>query len=132
MTSLWRHADAINCGKILRDFSKNSLFELNFHPEAENELNSLLSKFNELSENYPKFLILSLLDQEIRKKRLKIIKEKIGKLKMSRTTKIGRPSKCCYKVKSYIRLGEKFWQSYFGAVMTSSKSRKTAKNQKKS
>ena len=27
-------------------------------------------------------------------------------------------------------LGEKFWQSYFGAVMTSSKSCKTAKNQK--
>lgn len=52
---------------------------------------------------------------------------------MSRTTtnlEMGRPKTCCTKVKLCIRLGEKFRQSYFGAVMTSSKSRKTAKNQK--
>ena len=52
---------------------------------------------------------------------------------MSRTTtnlEMGRPKTCYTKVKLCKWLGEKFWQSYFGAVMTSSKSRKTAKNQK--
>ena len=52
---------------------------------------------------------------------------------MSRTRTylgMGRPKICCTKVELCIRLGEKFWQSYFGAVMTSSKSRKTSKNHK--
>ena len=52
---------------------------------------------------------------------------------MSRTKtnlEIGRPKICCTKVKLFIRLGEKFWQNYFGAMITSSKSRKTAKNHK--
>ena len=51
---------------------------------------------------------------------------------MSRTTtniEMGRPKTCCTNVKLCIRLGEKFWQSYFGAVMTSSKLCKTAKNE---
>ena len=47
---------------------KQPNFELNFHPEGreKNDWNSLLSKFNELSENHPKLWIFSLLDQEIR------------------------------------------------------------------
>ena len=52
---------------------------------------------------------------------------------MSRTTsnlEMGRPKTCFTEIKLCIWLGKKFWQSYFGAVMTSSKSRKTAKNQK--
>ena len=52
---------------------------------------------------------------------------------MSRTTtnlEMGRLKTCWTNVKLCIRLGEKFWQSYFGAVMTSLKSRKTPKNQK--
>ena len=51
---------------------------------------------------------------------------------MSRTTNLemGRTKTCFTKVKLCKWLGEKFWQSYFGAVMTSSKSRKTAKSQK--
>ena len=43
---------------------------------------------------------------------------------------MGRPKTCCTKVKLCKWLGETFWHSYFGAVMTSSKSRKTAKNNK--
>ena len=39
-----------------------------------------------------------------------------------------RTKKCCTKVTLCIRLGEKLCQSYFGAVMTSSKLRKTDKN----
>ena len=50
---------------------------------------------------------------------------------MSRNTtnlEMGRPKRCCTKVKLCIWLGMKFWQSYFSAVMTSSKLRKAAKN----
>ena len=97
------------------------------------------SKFNELSENHAKFWIISLLDRKIRDlvggPQIWMIKiqDKIGKLEMSRTTtnlEMGRTKTCCTKVKLCIRLGEKFRQSYFGAVMTSSKSRKTSKNHK--
>ena len=52
---------------------------------------------------------------------------------MSKTAtnlEMGRSKTCCTKVKLCIWLGEKFWQRYLGAMMTSSKSRKTAKNQK--
>ena len=87
----------ITVGKVLRNFSKKEpIFELNFH--------SLLSKFNELSENHPKFWIISLLDREIRdlvrgpQKKLKIIEDKIGKFEMSRTTtklEMVSPKTCC-------------------------------------
>ena len=48
---------------------------------------------------------------------------------MSRTTtnlEIGRAKTCFTQSKLCKWLGEKFWHSYFGAVMTSSKSRKIA------
>ena len=64
---------------------------------------------------------------------IKKIWDKIGKFEMSSTTmniEMGRPKTCCTKVNMCTKLGEKFWQSYFGAVMASSKSRKTAKNHK--
>ena len=51
---------------------------------------------------------------------------------MSRTTtnlEMGRPKTGCTKAKLCKWLGEKLGQSYFGAVMTSSKLRKTAKHQ---
>ena len=65
ITPLSRHYDVINA--VL---AKIACFEINFHPKgreiAKNECNSLLSKFNELSESHPRFWIISLLDRDIR------------------------------------------------------------------
>ena len=61
------------------------------------------NKFKGLSENRPNFLIISLLDRGNRdlvgapQKRHKIVKDKMGKLEMSRTTttfKMGRSKTC--------------------------------------
>ena len=121
--------DIISRGKIVCNFRKNSLFLSLIFTRKEgrqgktngiHEWNSLLSKFYELSVNYPKFWIISLLDREIRD----LVR---GPQKLHNKFRDGT---CLTKVKLCIRLGEKFWQSYFGIVMTSSKSHKTAKNQK--
>ena len=59
----------IDRGNILRNFRENRLFWNLISPRRKiviNDLNSLLSEFNEFSENHPKFWIISLLDGEIR------------------------------------------------------------------
>ena len=93
-------------------------------------------EFKELSENHKDYGAISIFHRDI-SDFLKYGEKSISKFydescehEMSRTTTYVelRPAKiCCTEVELCIRLHGKLGGAYFGAVMTSSKSRKTTK-----
>ena len=105
MTTICRH-HPLEKFNVLLILAKMAYFKSKF---SQKEWNLILSTFNELSEKYSEFWIISLHDQDItdlvRGPKIGIIKiyDKIGKFEMSRTTTylgMRRPKKWCTKVKS--------------------------------
>ena len=103
MTTICRH-HPLEKFNVLLILAKMAYFKSKF---SQKEWNLILSTFNELSEKYSEFWIISLHDQDItdlvRGPKIGIIKiyDKIGKFEMSRTTTylgMRRPKKWCTKV----------------------------------